>query len=77
MYGKRVAKELKKTMPADPVILIDIVSLRHYGDGMTEKEIEELLNNYSEEDWGAELAYFQTIEKKAKKLYQEIMDEND
>lgn len=58
VYGKKATAMLKNLTPADPLLLHDLMVVSHLGDGKTRKEIQQLLDNYTEKDWENDMENF-------------------
>ena len=58
VYGKKAANELKKLTPADPLLLHDLMVISHLGDGKSRKEVQALLDSYTEKDWENDMKQF-------------------
>ena len=58
VYGKKAANELKKLTPADPLLLHDLMVISHLGEGKSRKEVQTLLDSYTEKDWENDMKHF-------------------
>lgn len=68
IYGTKATKQLKELVPADPLLLHDLMVISHLNDGKTRKEVEELLASYTHKDWAYDMENFAHTIKKAKKM---------
>ena len=69
IYGKKATKQLKELVPADPLLLHDLMAVSHLNDGKTKKEVTKLLTTYTEKDWAYDMENFAHTIKKAKQMY--------
>ena len=78
VYGKKATKQLKELVPADPLLLHDLMVISHLNDGKTRKEVEKLLTSYTHEDWAYDMKNFaHTIKKAKKKYFDELKNRKD
>lgn len=68
VYGKEATKMLKELAPCDPLLLHDMMVFSHKTDGKTEKEIEQLLQEYTHNDWLYDMKHFAKTIKRIKKV---------
>lgn len=66
VYGKKATNELKELTPADPLLLHDFMVISHLGDGKSKKEVQALLDSYTEKDWENDMKNFGKTIKTAK-----------
>ena len=66
VYGPKATKTLKELTPADPLLLHDLMVISHLGDGKTRKEVQNLLGEYTKEDWENDMKNFAKTIKAAK-----------
>lgn len=69
VYGKKATEELKELTPADPLLLHDLMVISHLGDGKTKKEVQDMLNSYTEKDWENDMKNFGKTIKLTKDTY--------
>ena len=69
VYGPKATKTLKELTPADPLLLHDLMVISHLGDGKTRKEVQNLLDEYTKEDWENDMKNFGKTIKLAKETY--------
>lgn len=66
VYGKNATKSLKSLVPADPLLLHDLMVISHLADGKSRKEVRAMLNEYTEKDWEYDMKNFAETILKAK-----------
>jgi len=66
VYGKKATNELKELTPADPLLLHDLMVISHLGDGKSRKEVQAILDSYTEKDWENDMKNFAKTIKTAK-----------
>ena len=74
VYGKNATKSLKSLTPADPLLLHDLMVISHLGDGKSRKEVQEMLDNYTEKDWEYDMKNFAITITKAKDAAKSYID---
>lgn len=73
IYGKNATKQLKNLTPADPLLLHDLMVISNLNDGKTKKEVEQLLQSYTKEEWAYDMKNFAKTIRKVKKLHFEYI----
>ena len=67
-YGKKATAKLRTVAPADPFLLRDMARFSYRTDGKTDDEIDDILSEYTHDNWAYDMDNFAETIKKVKKL---------